>query len=205
MLDKNQIKNIIDGYVVANGVSNEIKYADMYKYCCELYNSNKIEVLPSESFWRKKDRAGRIAIDEVNRFLFQRNETTSSESEFFSLLQLIESKVNNSEIKTVILNELKSYQKKIDQKQKEISQQKTNIDKLNKKIDRLTELNNQQQELIFQVMYYFLKNSSKENENFFDSAFNEIFSNPIDFIDNFKTKKKTKNDDVIDFFKSRLT
>lgn len=205
LLNKNQIKNIIDDYVTANGVSTEIKYADMYKYCCALYNSNKIQVLPSESFWRKKDRAGRIAIDEVNRFLFERNETTSSESNFSSLLQLIESKINNSEVKAVILNELKSYQKKIDNKQKEINRQETSIDNLNKRVDELIELNNQQQELIFQMMNYFLNSSSKENKDFFDSAFNNIFSNPIEFINNLKIKKVSKNDELIELFKSRLS
>lgn len=205
LLDNKQIKDIIDDYVIANGVSTKIKYADMYKYSLELFNSNKIQVLPSESFWRKKDRAGRIAIDELNRSLFQRNETNNSKSDFFTLLQLIESKVDNSQIKTVILNELKSYQQKIYNKEKEISQQKTTIDRLNKKINQLIDLNTQQQEFIFQMMYYFLKNSSKENEDFFNSAFNQIFSNPTDFINNFETKKPNRNDDLIDLFKSRLT
>lgn len=66
ILTETEAKEIVNSYVLRHGVSKEIQYIDLHKYCIELYQNQEIPKLPSESFWRKKDRAGRKLIDEVN-------------------------------------------------------------------------------------------------------------------------------------------
>src|SRR5699024_11206835 len=83
--------------VLKHGVSKEIKYIDLHNYCIELYQNKEISKLPSESFWRKKDRTGRKLIDEVNSALSHKLERREKNHELQSLINLIDNKITNKE------------------------------------------------------------------------------------------------------------
>ncbi|MEK1549637.1 hypothetical protein WMI34_14045 [Staphylococcus aureus] len=119
--------------------------------------------LPSESFWRKKDRAGRKLIDEVNSAVSHELERHEKNYELQNLLNLIDNKITNKELKTTLFNELKSKQRKIEQLEKELNVKEESILSLKKSREDLQQLNKQQQDLISQVFHYFLKKSSQEN------------------------------------------
>ncbi|HDK7426077.1 TPA: hypothetical protein PT263_002798 [Staphylococcus aureus] len=160
--------------------------------------------MPSESFWRKKDRAGRKLIDEVNSAVSHELERHEKNYELQNLLNLIDNKITNKELKTTLFNELKSKQRKIEQLEKELNVKEESILSLKKSREDLQQLNKQQQDLISQVFHYFLKKSSQENLVFFDSALNNIFSKPLDYLTLLRKEKTQNQNNVADFFKNRL-
>ncbi|HHC9301681.1 TPA: hypothetical protein ACN2RK_002928 [Staphylococcus aureus] len=163
ILTETEAKEIVNSYVLKHGVSKEIQYIDLHKYCIELYQNQEIPKLPSESFWRKKDRAGRKLIDEVNSAVSHELERHEKNYELQNLLNLIDNKITNKELKTTLFNELKSKQRKIEQLEKELNVKEESILSLKKSREDLQQLNKQQQDLISQVFHYFLKKSSQEN------------------------------------------
>jgi len=204
ILTETEAKEIVNSYILKHGVSKEIQYTDLHKYCIKLYENQKIPKLPSESFWRKKDRAGRKLIDEVNSALSHKLERHEKNYELQNLLNLIDSKITNKELKTTLFNELKSKQRKIEQLEKELNVKEESILSLKKSLEDLQQLNKQQQDLISQVFHYFLKKSSQENLVFFDSALNNIFSKPLDYLKLLNEKKTQNQNNITDFFKNRL-
>ncbi|RST76213.1 hypothetical protein D4T97_005385 [Siminovitchia acidinfaciens] len=203
ILTENEAKEIVNNYVLKHGVSKEIKYIDLHNYCIELYQNKEISKLPSESFWRKMDRTGRKLIDEVNSALSHKLERNEKKYELQNLLNLIENKITNKELKTILFKELESKQNKIEQLEKELNIKEESILSLKKSHENLQTLNKQQQELISQVFHYFLNKSSHGNLIFFDSALKSIFSNPLDYLSVFKEKEIHQNN-IADFFKNRL-
>ncbi|QSN68897.1 hypothetical protein JTZ62_07175 [Mammaliicoccus sciuri] len=204
ILTETEAKEIVNSYVLKHGVSKEIQYIDLHKYCIELYQNQEIPKLPSESFWRKKDRAGRKLIDEVNSAVSHKLERHEKNYELQNLLNLIDNKITNKELKTTLFNELKSKQRKIEQLEKELNVKEESILSLKKSREDLQQLNKQQQDLISQVFHYFLKKSSQENLVFFDSALNNIFSKPLDYLTLLRKEKTQNQNNVADFFKNRL-
>ncbi|HCD3607502.1 TPA: hypothetical protein ACF82Z_002926 [Staphylococcus aureus] len=204
ILTETEAKEIVNSYVLKHGVSKEIQYIDLHKYCIELYQNQEIPKLPSESFWRKKDRAGRKLIDEVNSAVSHELERHEKNYELQNLLNLIDNKITNKELKTTLFNELKSKQRKIEQLEKELNVKEESILSLKKSREDLQQLNKQQQDLISQVFHYFLKKSSQENLVFFDSALNNIFSKPLDYLTLLRKEKTQNQNNVADFFKNRL-
>lgn len=204
ILTETEAKEIVNSYVLKHGVSKEIQYIDLHKYCIELYQNQEIPKLPSESFWRKKDRAGRKLIDEVNSAVSHELERHEKNYELQNLLNLIDNKITNKELKTTLFNELKSKQRKIEQLEKELNVKEESILSLKKSREDLQQLNKQQQDLISQVFHYFLKKSSQENLFFFDSALNNIFSKPLDYLTLLRKEKTQNQNNVADFFKNRL-
>ncbi|MEB6225838.1 hypothetical protein MXM59_01295 [Mammaliicoccus sciuri] len=204
ILTETEAKEIVNSYVLKHGVSKEIQYIDLHKYCIELYQNQEIPKLPSESFWRKKDRAGRKLIDEVNSAVSHKLERHEKNYELQNLLNLIDNKITNKELKTTLFNELKSKQRKIEQLEKELNVKEESILSLKKSREDLQQLNKQQQDLISQVFHYFLKKSSQENLVFFDSALNNIFSKPLDYLMLLRKEKTQNQNNVADFFKNRL-
>lgn len=204
ILTENEAKEIINSYVLKHGVSKEIKYIDLHNYCIDLYQNKELPKIPSESYWRKKDRTGRKLIDEVNSTLSHKLKRHEKNYELKNLLTLIDNKITNEELKTILFNELESKQKKVDQLEKELNEKKERVSSLKKSNKDLNSLNKQQQELISQVFYYFLKKSSDDNLDFFESALNKIFSKPLDYL-LVLNKDETKNqNNIADFFKQRL-
>ena len=204
ILTETEAKEIVNSYVLKHGVSKEIQYADLHKYCIELYQNQKIPKLPSESFWRKKDRAGRKLIDEVNSALSHKLERHEKNYELQNLLNLLDNKITNKELKTTLFNELKSKQRKIEQLEKELNVKEESILSLKKSHENLQQLNKQQQDLISQVFHYLLKKSSQENLVFFDSALKSIFSKPLDYLTLLREEKTQNQNKIADFFKNRL-
>lgn len=204
ILTETEAKAIVNNYILKYGVSKEIKYIDIHNFCTELYKNQEISKLPSESFWRKKDRTGRKLIDEVNSALSHKLERHEKNYEIQNLLNLIDSKITNKELKTTLFNELKSKQRKIEQLEKELNIKEESILSLKESCEKLQHLNKQQQDLISQVFHYFLKKSSQENLVFFDSALNNIFSKPLDYLTLLREKKTHNQNNVADFFKNRL-
>lgn len=204
ILTETEAKEIVNSYVLKHGVSKEIQYIDLHKYCIELYQNQEIPKLPSESFWRKKDRAGRKLIDEVNSAVSHELERHEKNYELQNLLNLIDNKITNKELKTTLFNELKSKQRKIEQLEKELNVKEESILSLKKSREDLQQLNKQQQDLISQVFHYFLKKSSQENLVFFDSALNNIFSKPLDYLTLLRKEKTQNQNNVADFFKNIL-
>lgn len=204
ILTETEAKEIVNSYVLKHGVSKEIQYIDLHKYCIELYQNQEIPKLPSESFWRKKDRAGRKLIDEVNSAVSHELERHEKNYELQNLLNLIDNKITNKELKTTLFNELKSKQRKIEQLEKELNVKEESILSLKKSREDLQQLNKQQQDLISQVFHYFLKKSSQENLVFFDSALNNIFSKSLDYLTLLRKEKTQNQNNVADFFKNRL-
>src|SRR5690625_4677942 len=170
ILTEYEAKEIVNSYVLKHGVSKEIKYIDLHNYCIELYQNKEISKLPSESFWRKKDRTGRKLIDEVNSALSHKLERHEKNHELQSLINLIDNKITNKELKTTLFNELESKQNKVEQLEKELNTKEESILSLKTSHEDLKTLNKQQQELISQVFHYFLNKSSHENLNFFDRS-----------------------------------
>ena len=204
ILTETEAKEIVNSYVLKHGVSKEIQYADLHRYCIELYQNQEIPKLPSESFWRKKDRIGRKLIDEVNLALSHKLERHEKNYELQNLLNLIDNKIPNKELKTTLFNELKYKQRKIEQLEKELNLKEESILSLKKSHEYLQQLNKQQQDLISQVFHYFLKKSSKENLVFFDSALKNIFSKPLDYLTLLREEKTQNQNNIADFFKNRL-
>lgn len=204
ILTETEAKEIVNSYVLKHGVSKEIQYADLHRYCIELYQNQEIPKLPSESFWRKKDRIGRKLIDEVNSALSHKLERHEKNYELQNLLNLIDNKIPNKELKTTLFNELKYKQRKIEQLEKELNLKEESILSLKKSHEYLQQLNKQQQDLISQVFHYFLKKSSKENLVFFDSALKNIFSKPLDYLTLLREEKTQNQNNIADFFKNRL-
>src|SRR5690625_907528 len=99
ILTETEAKEIVNSYVLRHGVSKEIQYIDLHKYCIELYQNQEIPKLPSESFWRKKDRAGRKLIDEVNSALSYKLVRHEKDNELQNLLIIIDNKIQNKELK----------------------------------------------------------------------------------------------------------
>lgn len=204
ILTEAKAKEIVNRYVLKHGVSKEIKYIDLHNFCIELYRNQEIPKLPSESFWRKKDRIGRKLIDEVNSALSHQLERHEKNYETQNLLKLIENKITNKELKTLLFNELKSKQSKIEQLEKKLNIKEESILSLKESHENLRQLNKQQQDLISQVFHYFLKKSSQDNVDFFESALNNIFSKPLDYLTLLKEEKTDNQNNIADFFKSRL-
>lgn len=204
ILTETEAKEIVNSYVLRHGVSKEIQYIDLHKYCIELYQNQEIPKLPSESFWRKKDRAGRKLIDEVNSALSYKLVRHEKNYELQNLLNLIDRKITNKELKTTLFNELKSKQNKIEQLEQELNIKEESILSLKKSHDYLQQLNKKQQDLISQVFHYLLKKSSQENLVFFDSALKNIFSKPLDYLTLLRDEKTHNKNNVADFFKNRL-
>lgn len=204
ILTETEAKEIVNSYVLRHGVSKEIQYIDLNKYCIELYQNQEIPKLPSESFWRKKDRAGRKLIDEVNSALSYKLVRHEKNYELQNLLNLIDRKITNKELKTTLFNELKSKQNKIEQLEQELNIKEESILSLKKSHDYLQQLNKKQQDLISQVFHYLLKKSSQENLVFFDSALKNIFSKPLDYLTLLRDEKTQNKNNVADFFKNRL-
>lgn len=204
ILTETEAKEIVNSYVLRHGVSKEIQYIDLHKYCIELYQNQEIPKLPSESFWRKKDRAGRKLIDEVNSALSYKVVRHEKNYELQNLLNLIDRKITNKELKTTLFNELKSKQNKIEQLEQELNIKEESILSLKKSHDYLQQLNKKQQDLISQVFHYLLKKSSQENLVFFDSALKNIFSKPLDYLTLLRDEKTQNKNNVADFFKNRL-
>lgn len=204
ILTETEAKEIVNSYVLRHGVSKEIQYIDLHKYCIELYQNQEIPKLPSESFWRKKDRAGRKLIDEVNSALSYKLVRHEKNYELQNLLNLIDRKITNKELKTTLFNELKSKQNKIEQLEQELNIKEESILSLKKTHDYLQQLNKKQQDLISQVFHYLLKKSSQENLVFFDSALKNIFSKPLDYLTLLRDEKTQNKNNVADFFKNRL-
>ncbi|CAM3746799.1 hypothetical protein [Mesobacillus zeae] len=204
ILTEIEAKEIINSYVLKHSVSKKIKYSDLNNYCIELYQNKEITQLPSESFWRKKDRTGRKLIDEVNSVLTHKLERHEKQYELQNLLKLIENKITNKVLKTTLFNELESKQNKIEQLEKELNIKEERILSLEKSYENKKTLNKQQQELISQVFHYFLNKSTPENFKFFDSALNNIFTNPFDYLSLLQEKESQKQNNVADFFKNRL-
>lgn len=204
ILNENEAKEIVNSYVLKYGLSKEIKYIEIHNHCIELYQNKEISKLPSESFWRKKDRTGRKLIDEVNSVLSHKLERHEKKYELQNLINLIEKRITNKELKTTLFNELESKQNKIEQLEKELYIKEESISSLKKEHENLKTLNKQQQELISQVFYYFLNKSTHENLSFFDSALTNIFSNPLDYLSILKNKETQKQYNMVDFFKNRL-
>src|SRR5690625_5239054 len=121
ILTETEAKEIVNSYVLKHSVSKEIQYIDLHKYCIELYQNQEIPKLPSESFWRKKDRAGRKLIDEVNTALSHKLEKHEKDNELQNLLILIDNKIQNKELKITLFNELKSKQSKVEQLEQELN------------------------------------------------------------------------------------
>lgn len=204
ILTETEAKEIVNSYVLRHGVSKEIQYIDLHKYCIELYQNQEIPKLPSESFWRKKDRAGRKLIDEVNSALSYKLVRHEKNYELQNLLNLIDRKITNKELKTTLFKELKSKQNKIEQLEQELNIKEESILSLKKSHDYLQQLNKKQQDLISQVFHYLLKKSSQENLVFFDSALKNIFSKPLDYLTLLRDEKTQNKNNVADFFKNRL-
>lgn len=204
ILTEDEAKKVINSYVIKHGATKEIKYVDIHNYCVDLSRNKEILKIPSESFWRKKDRIGRKLIDEVNISLFHKLKRNENEYDLQNLLKLIEDKVADKKTKETIFNELKSKSNKIKQLEKEINIKENNILVLKKTYEDSMTLNKQQQDLISQVFHYFLNHSTNENLEFFDSAFKNTFSNPIDYLSILKQEKKQAKYNVSDFFKNRL-
>lgn len=204
ILTETEAKEIVNSYVLRHGVSKEIQYIDLHKYCIELYQNQEIPKLPSESFWRKKDRAGRKLIDKVNSALSYKLVRHEKNYELQNLLNLIDRKITNKELKTTLFNELKSKQNKIEQLEQELNIKEESILSLKKSHDYLQQLNKKQQDLISQVFHYLLKKSSQENLVFFDSALKNIFSKPLDYLTLLRDEKTQNKNNVADFFKNRL-
>ncbi|WHI58797.1 hypothetical protein PYH69_08505 [Mammaliicoccus lentus] len=204
ILTETEAKEIVNSYVLRHGVSKEIQYIDLHKYCIELYQNQEIPKLPSESFWRKKDRAGRKLIDEVNSALSYKLVRHEKNYELQNLLNLIDRKITNKELKTTLFKELKSKQNKIEQLEQELNIKEESILSLKKSHDYLQQLNKKQQDLISQVFHYLLKKSSQENLVFFDSALKNIFSKPLDYLTLLRDEKTHNKNNVADFFKNRL-
>lgn len=204
ILTETEAKEIVNSYVLMHGVSKEIQYIDLHKYCIELYQNQEIPKLPSESFWRKKDRAGRKLIDEVNSALSYKLVRHEKNYELQNLLNLIDRKITNKELKTTLFKELKSKQNKIEQLEQELNIKEESILSLKKSHDYLQQLNKKQQDLISQVFHYLLKKSSQENLVFFDSALKNIFSKPLDYLTLLRDEKTQNKNNVADFFKNRL-
>src|SRR5699024_12494637 len=94
ILTETEAKEIVNSYILKHGVSKEIQYTDLHKYCIKLYENQKIPKLPSESFWRKKDRAGRKLIDEVNSALSHKLERHEKYYLLKYLLIILNFKIN---------------------------------------------------------------------------------------------------------------
>lgn len=204
ILTETEAKEIVNSYVLKHSVSKEIQYIDLHKYCIELYQNQEIPKLPSESFWRKKDRAGRKLIDEVNTALSHKLEKHEKDNELQNLLILIDNKIQNKELKITLFNELKSKQSKVEQLEQELNIKEESILLLKKSQEYLQQLNKQQQDLISQVFHYFLKKSSQDNLAFFDSALKNIFSKPLDYLTLLREEKTQNQNNIADFFKNRL-
>src|SRR5699024_2937582 len=184
ILTETEAKEIVNSYVLKHSVSKEIQYIDLHKYCIELYQNQEIPKLPSESFWRKKDRAGRKLIDEVNTALSHKLEKHEKDNELQNLLILIDNKV--------------------EQLEQQHNNKEESILSLKKSQEYLQQLNKQQQDLISQVFHYFLKKSSQDNLAFFDSALKNIFSKPLDYLTLLREEKTQNQNNIADFFKNRL-
>src|SRR5699024_6331471 len=191
-------------YVLKYGTSREIKYVDVHNYCIELNENKELHKIPSESYWRKKDRIGRKLIDQVNITLSHKLKRDDNDYELESLFKIIETKVSDKKLKTTIFNELKSKHNKIERLERELSMEKDSLVTLKKFHNDSKILNKRQQDLISQVFHHFLNQSTNENSEFFDSALKSTFSNPLDYLSILKQEKKQKQNNVSDFFKERL-
>lgn len=203
LISENETREIIEKYVLSNGTSKKIKYIDLYNFSIQLYNNKEILILPSESYWRKKDRTGRKLIDEVNLALSHKLESINKDYELQNLLQIIDSNVSNKKIKVAIFNEFEIKQKKIELLEKDCKIKEDKIKTLKKSHEKIQETNHQQQEIIFQIYYYFLSKSTKENLDFFNSALSNIFSNPTEYLSLLNNRSIQKNN-ISDIFKNRL-
>lgn len=204
ILTETEAKSIVNSYVLKYGVSKEIKYIEIHNFCVEQYENQKISKVPSESFWRKKDRIGRKLIDEVNSALTHQVKKQDKNYDIQNILDFIDIKISNKELKTALFNTIKSKQTKIEQLEKELIIKEESILSLKESREKLKKVNKQQQDLISQTFHYFLNKSSEENLAFFDSALNNIFAKPLDFLELLKEEKNHNKNNVADFFKNRL-
>src|SRR5699024_5256814 len=196
ILTETEAKEIVNSYVLKHSVSKELQYIDLHKYCIELYQNQEIPKLPSESFWRKKDRAGRKLIDEVNTALSHKLEKHEKDNELQNLLILIDNKIQNMELKITLFNELKSKQSKVEQLEQEHNIKKEIIISLKNSPKYLQLLNTQHQELISLVFHYFLEKSSQDKLAVFDSHLMYIFSTPLDYLTLLR-EENTQNQNTI--------
>src|SRR5699024_92738 len=99
ILTETEAKEIVNSYVLKHSVSKEIQYIDLHKYCIELYQNQEIPKLPSETFWKKKERASTKIKEEVNTAQSHKLEKHEKDNELPNLLILIDNKIQNKELK----------------------------------------------------------------------------------------------------------
>src|SRR5699024_11326251 len=117
-------------------------------YIYKQYHINKNHKNHTESYRRKKNRAGRKLKDEVNTALSNKLEKHEKDNELQNLLILIDNKIQNKELKITLFNELKSKQSKVEQLEQELNIKEESILSLKKSQEYLQQLNKQQQDLI---------------------------------------------------------
>lgn len=203
ILTNSEAQDIINQFIQKYKNISKISYIEIHRFSVELYNTGQLKQLPSESYWRKKDRLGRQLVDEANFTLSHKVTNKNSNNELDSLLQLldensVDQKINNIVHKVLInkFNELKLVEKKLfDEKQKN--------EELSDKNKKLNLLNSEQHVVIYQLYHYFLSTSSKDNRKIFGNALDKIFSDPLNFIESMN-KKSVKKNNVSDIFKNRL-
>jgi|SRR5699024_4139653 len=203
ILNEKEARKLVDMYIIQYGVSTQIRYIDLHNFCVKLFQEQKIKKLPSESFWRKKDRFGRKIIDEINSSLIHEIGTNDN-NELRHLLNIIENKIVNKEVSTTISNAITSKQNKIEQLEEQIRIKEKELFSLKESYDNIQKMNKQQQELITQTFHYFLKRSSSDNMSFFNSALDNIFSQPLNYLTQLKQDQHHNQTNISDYFKNRL-
>lgn len=132
----------------------KIEYRPIYEFACNLYSSNQLDASITEElssdFWRKKERQGRMLVDEVNRLNLLRTNNKETEFTMVSTRNIVnqyshdKSTVKKKLIAHLQINEqgYLSLQEKYKKQQKKIESLETENKVLIEKVQTLKEQNN---------------------------------------------------------------
>lgn len=202
-----ETQRIIDQYMTAYEMTHKIKYADVHRYCTELYHSGQLNILPSESFWRKKDRMGRQLIDDANTALSHQISSSYTYNNASQLVAILRKENIAPPVLEVIENEINHNFDQMAHVNKQLEETQSKLNKVMKQKEDLQHLNKKQKDFIYQMYYYVLHKSSNENARIFDKALNNIFTDPLKFIEYIGPEEVANNqhNKVSDIFKNRLS
>lgn len=175
----------------------KIEYRPIYEFACNLYRSNQLDVSITEElsidFWRKKERQGRMLVDDVNRLNLLRTNNKETEFTMVSTKDIVEQySLDKPAIKKKLIAQLQineqgylSLQEQYKRQQKKLETFESENKMLKEQIQTLKEQNN----ILVKVMMQWANISSsrdieivntittgKNRTNVVEQLFEEMFT-----------------------------
>lgn len=168
-----------------------------------------MEIIPSESFWRKKDRLGRKLIDKHNNTLKHHLPRSIQSKNTSMLFNMIHDQLENPLlIKKIQLieEEMNTRDKIIDKNNQDIQSLQKKLADLRKEKSTLKEQIHRQNQLLLQMYNFsYTKNSNKVSK-LIETALKDIFSQPDSFVQRLEENQEVQKpkDKISHIFKSKL-